>query len=105
MQEKYPWAVNLVKLAKAIKSLEAKKKLDAKFEITEEAIKREYIRFAGLLARFKPQFVKQPDGKMKIVRPEVTDEEMAKEFSAPAEQTESAPEKTKKTKKGEVAPE
>lgn len=44
---KYRWAVNEVKLDRAVNELEAEAKLDSKVKVTEEAIRERYLKYAG----------------------------------------------------------
>ncbi len=52
---KYPWAVNQAKLIKAVDVLNELKKINPAIKITEEIVKEEYVKRAGLLSNDKPE--------------------------------------------------
>lgn len=53
MHNKYPWAVNPVKLQQSVESLTKQKNYDPKIVIDEKAVKIEYVRRGGLLPEYR----------------------------------------------------
>lgn len=49
MNYDYEWALNKIKLGRAVSWAKDQKKLDAKFEVTEEVVKERYVKLGGKL--------------------------------------------------------
>lgn len=74
----YEWVVNKAKFSQAKLALEQQKLLNPSLVITEEMIKNEYVKRAGLLIEDKPEIEVDPLTKaVKVVRKDPKDKEIA----------------------------